>query len=432
MNFATINPEDLVDKNQNNPTAGWELAARLCGEYPKALGKAEALLDRYVNKISIAERKRCQFLFFGAVRHWILLSHTVKTLVSREPKPRLRGLLIAALVDLLLAEQEKVPKVTDFWVGKTRQKLSRGEGGLVNAVLRKAPALWKEIEESGDFALRYSHPAWLVKKWIEIHGLENTERLLSWNQSPAEVFLRIRNDALNEIPGCVETQWPDFRRYGGKGDWDKIWALLNEGKIYAQDPSTRIAPALLEVQPGQRVLDLCASPGGKALILAEALGDEVSGELVCVDLPGPRIKQLDENLGKLASDSGPSIQLIATDALKIDAEAAGQFDAILIDAPCTNTGVLRRRADAKLRLKPDSITDMADLQLKLLTKAAGLLHPGGKIVHSTCSIEPEENELLVTRFLDQHGDFALLKSAVSFPWETNHDGGGAFLLQRKS
>ncbi|WOO40759.1 RsmB/NOP family class I SAM-dependent RNA methyltransferase [Rubellicoccus peritrichatus] len=420
-----------MSKNQNNLTAGWELAARLCGEYPKALGKAEALLDRYVNKISIAERKRCQFLFLGAIRHWLLIDHTINSLVTRQPKPRLRGMLTAALADLLQTNEEKVPQVVDFWVGKTREKLSRGEGGLVNAVLRRARDVWSEIEQSGNRALLNSHPGWLVEKWLSNYGLQNTELLLNWDQQPAEVFLRIRDASLIEIPGCSKTEWPGFIRYESKGIWQDVQKLLNEGKVYVQDPSTRIPPSLLEVQPGQRVLDLCSAPGGKALILAEALKDDEAGELVCVDLPGPRITQLDENLRKLSSDSGPTIQLLQANALEIDSEEMGPFDAVLLDAPCTNTGVLRRRPDAKLRLEPKSVTEMSDLQFRLLTNASSFVRAGGKLVHSTCSIEPEENEQLVERFLAANSDFELLRSVVSLPWECHHDGGGAFLMKRK-
>ncbi len=419
-----------MSKSRKTPPASWELAARLCERPTSGLGKAEKALDQYVTLLGSRERRHCQRLFYAYVRHARLVDATLEKLVSRPPRPRLAGMLRAALAELWNAVAADQPKIVDFWVGKTRKILSKGEAGLVNAVLRRAMEFWASEEVTGNPALRYSHPDWLVEKWTASLGPEKTAALMAWNQQPAEVFIRMRGQGRPVPPGCAETDWPGFVRWTGEGDWAEIEALLATGELYAQDPGTRLAPALLDAQPGEQVLDLCAAPGGKSLMLADALGEDESGLLVCVDRPGPRIEQLDENLRKLSDDNGPEVQLLAVDALTLDPAELGQFNAILLDAPCSNTGVIRRRPDVKWRLEPTSVAEMAMLQTELLAKAATLVLPGGRIVYSTCSIEPEENQGVVEAFLVAHPDFQLASGQVHLPIDTGHDGAGTYLLSK--
>lgn len=415
-----------MSRNRKAPASGWELAARLCENLMTAREKAGTALDRYANRLSCVERRHCQRLFFGAVRHQRLIDTTVAKLVSRSPRRGLRGLLFVAMGELLESPAERYPQIIDFWVGKTRQQLSRGEAGLANAVLRRAPQVWDAVAESGDWGLRHSHPAWLVGRWQRQFGEAVTLALLEHNQQPAEVFFRLRGDWPELPPGCEVTAWPGFVRWVG-GDWAVMQDLLAQGRLYAQDPGTRLAPGLLAVQSGERVLDLCAAPGGKSLLLADAMG---RGELVAVDQPGPRLAQLEENLQKLSTREGFSAKLVAADVRTLDPAVLGLFDAVLLDAPCTNTGVLRRRPDAKWRLTEDSVAEMSTLQLELLQVAARLVRPGGRLVYSTCSIEAEENTGVVQTFLANESGFRLAGESHSLPHLTGHDGAGAFRLER--
>lgn len=419
-----------MSKSRKNPSASWELAARLCERSVSGLGKAEIALDQYVTSLSSRERAHCQRLFYAYVRHARLIDTTLEKWVARTPRPQLAGILRAALGDALESTPEKRPQVADFWVGKTREALSGGEAGLVNAVQRRAAEFWNSSEVMEDASLRYSHPGWLAERWASSLGTEKAQRLMAWNQQPAEVFLRLRG-LWEELPAnCEATDWPGFIRWNGKGNWAEIQEYLKTGRLYAQDPGTRLAPALLRVQPGESVLDLCAAPGGKSLILADALGEDPEGLLVCVEQPGPRIDQLDENLRKLSGDEGPEVQLLAADVRDLSAEDIGQFDAVLLDAPCSNSGVIRRRPDVKWRLQPESVAEMAKLQGELLSHAAGLVRPGGRLVYSTCSIEAEENEGVVQIFLEGYSDFKLVSGKTHVPVETGHDGAGTFFFQK--
>jgi 16S rRNA (cytosine967-C5)-methyltransferase len=320
-------------------------------------------------------------------------------------------------------------------VARTRSWLSAGESRVANAVLRRVPEiLHVEISRDGrdadSLALRRSHPVWLVERWLAHWGADIVERLLAWDQQPAPVYARIIG-AIALPPGFESTPWPGFCRLD-RPDWADVERLLAAGAIYLQDPATAVAPGLLAVQAGESVLDVCAAPGGKTLLLAEDAGP--TGRVVAVDLPGPRLDRLQENLARY---SGVQVEVLGLDARELTPERLADFglpglwDAVLIDAPCSNTGVLRHRVDAKWRLQAGDLEALPELQFALLTRAASVVRPGGRLVYSTCSIEPEENEAVVQRLRDEAGAaFSLEQAITSFPWETGHDGAGAFLLRR--
>ncbi len=201
------------------------------------------------------------------------------------------------------------------------------------------------------------------------------------------------------------------------------------------DAAGRLPVQLLNPIRGENVLDLCASPGGKSVLIAEHVQGS-SSLLVSLDRPGSRMPRLHRNL---AGIKDLRFRVVESDLLDANPETfeaqslPGFYDAVLIDVPCSNTGVLRRRPDAKWRLVPGQIRACADLQSKLLHRASDFVRAGGRLVYSTCSIEPEENEGVVESFLKRKaGDFKLIDCSLSKPWEREHDGGAAFLLSRKS
>ena len=222
------------------------------------------------------------------------------------------------------------------------------------------------------------------------------------------------------------------RRYGAEGYGPSI---------YLQDPGTRLAVELLGVQPGEDVLDVCAAPGGKSLQLADLLrraaggGTASAGRVVALDLPGPRIERLKENLARA---HGVDVALVQCDLLRGAGPELKEhrlpllFPAVLLDVPCSNTGVMRHRVDVKWRLQEGDFRKHARQQLELLHAAARLVAPGGRLVYSTCSLDPEENEGVVREFFNSRAGspFKLEQSLLSRPWETGHDGAGAFLLRR--
>ncbi len=367
------------------------------------------------------------------VRWLNVTDYLLSPLIRKTPRPLLHACLRVGGFELIEAAREqrpeRIPKVIDHAVTQVKQALSVGESRMTNAVLRQIPERIEHLFSGENAAMKCALPEWLYARWVAQFGDERAAALGEWLLEPPKNYIRWFAD---EPPpnGFEETQWPGFYSAGGAA-WAQALEALQQGRAYVQDPSTRVPEELLDVQPGETVLDLCAAPGGKTIGLLKALGDNADGLLVAVDLPGERIERLDENLKRFDNDSGPEVQLLMADVRDLSVEQTGQFAAVMLDAPCSNTGVIRRRPDVKWRLTPEDIGRCADLQLALLRKAAELVFAGGRLVYSTCSIEEAENAEVVRQFLAEHSEFELLEQRLGYTTETGHDGGGAFLLMRR-
>jgi 16S rRNA (cytosine967-C5)-methyltransferase len=421
----------------------WPAAARLIARWLERSERLDTLLDTLPPELHGAERARCQHLVFGVVRHFGRLEAALARLVAHPPRFATRGVLVVAGFELIDAAGEaaadgRVAKIVHHAVEQTKTLASPAEARLVNAVVRKLAAALASpappaAAEPAQLAEYFSHPEWLVRAWLAQFGAEATRALLEWNQQPATVYARWRA-AEEPPPGFLKpTKWPGFFEVES-GRWGEVEPLLKTGKLYLQDPGTRLAVELLAPQPGEAVLDLCATPGGKSLLIADAMK---TGRLVALDLPGARIDRLKENLARV---SGVDVALVQADVLE-GAETAlrahklpGSFAAVLIDVPCSNTGVMRHRADVKWRLQAGDFKKHPRQQLALLHAAARFVAPGGRLVYSTCSIDTEENERVVAEFFNSRagGPFKLEASTLSFPWVTGHDGAAVFLLRHRA
>lgn len=453
----------------NLPAAGsWAAAAALLERWLVRGERPDHLLER-VDPRGGADRPACQRLLFGAVRNFGRLDAAFGRLTARKPRARLRAVLLVAGFELLEeagepADAGRDARIVDHAVERAKELLSPAEARLVNAVLRRLaagpelrrapPALGAAPAELAEF---YSHPEWLVRRWLARHGPEVTLRLLRWNQTPPPVYGRWRGPAAP--PSWLQaTAWPDFCIVP-VGRWPEVEPLLAAGSLYLQDPATRLAAGLLDPRPGETVLDLCAAPGGKSLLLADLLaagaGSSVgparapagvpteasakAGRVVAVDRPDER--RLGRLRANLAKARGVDVAVVAADVLELSPRVLAEqrlpaaFSAVMLDAPCSNTGVMRHRVDVKWRLHESDLAAQAGQQLALLTAAARLVADpaagGGRIVYSTCSLEPEENEAVVEAFLRAAGGrFALAEARHARPWEDGCDGAAAFLIRR--
>jgi len=418
-------------------TTGWDAAVHLTEAYLSGDRKADQLLDELPEDFIADRRAACQSLFLGALRHGHRSRAALKGLLRKKAKPSVEAILLVTGYEILDAEPERHPKIVHHAVERSKKLVNRFEQGFLNAVLRKLPAALEAIDAEKTPAAYYSHPEWLVAHWKKEFPTAYPA-LLRWNQGIPPTYLKLY-DATVELPSGLEaTDWPQFYRVNGDVSWrDELVPLLNKGNAYIKDPSTRLAPALLAPQRGESVLDLCAAPGGKAYDMAHAMQGE--GHIVAVDLPGNRIARLEANLATLRSED-LQCSIVEADLLALDeAIFAAQdlptaYDAVMLDAPCSNTGVIQRRTDVKWRLRPKDIEACARLQLQLLHSATRFVTAGGRIVYSTCSIEVAENQQVVDTFLRSKSGkaFKLEKVMSSLPWETAHDGAGAFLLRRES
>lgn len=437
-----------VSRTESPPPAAWPTAARLVARWLDRHERVDALLDSLPRSFGGAERARCQHLVLGVIRHSGRIEAALGRLVAHPPRFSTRAVLFIAGFELIEAAQDgddgRVAKIVHHAVEQTKSLASPAEARLVNAVVRKlsaalaqpAPTLNISADELGEY---FSHPAWLVKSWLAQFGPEATRTLLEWNQKPAPVYARWRGAEGTPLPDFLKTTpWPSVYEVESRR-WSEVEPLLKSGHLYLQDASTRIPVELLAPQPGESVIDLCAAPGGKSLLIADTMK---TGRLVAVDLPidpdkpGPRIERLRENLSRT---SGIEVALVQANLLENismvlrEHRLADTFDAVLLDVPCSNTGVMRHRVDVKWRLQPGDFKKHPQQQLSLLHAAARLVASGGRLVYSTCSIDAEENDHVVRAFLASKagGPFTLEKSVLSYPWTHGHDGAGAFLLRRQ-
>ena len=382
---------------------------------------AESLVERHAQRrmLSSADRALLQAILFGVLRHRRVLDHWIGKLRHGKLDADTRDILRVGLCQILILNIPDHAAVNEtVEAGKTSVR------PLINAVLRKAISSRKRLmEELDDMppAVLHSHPDWLYNRFRKSFGKETAIAIMEWDNQPAETFFRLNPLAAapEEIPGEPLDHAPGYFELTSKLPTQ----LLAEGKLYIQDPATRHSVELLNPQPGEKILDACAAPGGKAFLIAAALGGGAG--LTCTDSNEKRLPRLEENLSRLHIQAD---EISVHDWRKPAPERFhGAFDAILLDVPCSNTGVIRRRVDVRWRLQPSDIDDLAVIQTEILNNALPCLKPGGRIVYSTCSIEEAENTDLVKAFAVTHG-LKLGKTVRILPTEHGTDGAFAAVL----
>ena len=402
----------------NQEQGNWVEAVDLMCRWEKGTYHLDDLLEG-------AELGRLRWLLMEVFRLWLVIDRVLEPRLKKSPRPKVHQLLRLAVGECINRSFEYHPKIVHNAGEVARHlKMSKPERGFLNAVLR---SVLRENPQLETVDLFQTHPAWMMDRWKEQFGEEATKRLLEWNQSPSDVIIRA-----GACPDYAEaTPWEGYFKVMPSRFKDAL-PFLTTGEIYAQDPFTRIPVELLAARPGEKVMDLCAAPGGKTRLLAEAMQGQ--GNLIAVDKPGKRLERLAANLSSQKDDflsiAGCRLQELESAALP-EGAALDSMDAVLIDVPCSNTGVIRRRPDVKLRLKEREIARQAAQQSNLLKHAARWVRPGGRLVYSTCSLEREENAEIVDFFCKNHPGWKLEKSVLSLPWEAGQDGGGAFLLTRE-
>lgn len=333
----------------------------------------------------------------GAIKFKGILDYFIDQISSKKVKrlsPVVRNLLRLGIFEL---EYLKRPEyaVVNSYVNMCRTS-DKKSAGFVNAILRNFLRKRPEIKINEDL----SHPEWLVKRWVKAYGKEETAKIIEYNNKPPKITLRSKDGEVMTLEsGGKVVDVPGF----------------SEGKWVVQGRSSMLVSEVLDPQPGEKILDLCAAPGTKTMHIASLMGDK--GKIVAVDVSPKRLEKVKDNCKRLGITS---VEVIAADAatLKLDEK----FDRILVDAPCSNTGVLNKRPDARWNRKPEDIANLADLQFKILDNAVNMLKEGGVIVYSTCSIEPEEDQEVIDRFLVENGGFEVEMSRLILQSRDDMDG----------
>jgi 16S rRNA (cytosine967-C5)-methyltransferase len=390
---------------------------------------ADSIISRLFAKaeLPVSNRAFALELFYGVLRNLLLLDFWIGCLRASRIDADLRDLLRLGLYQLLFLKTAEHAAVYE-----TVELAPKRQRAVINGVLRAAARQQDELRTRGNaqpLFVRTSHPQFLIARWKQHFGAEAANELCRWNNAPPPIYGRInqlkidRADFLRKYPGSPAlVRNPAFVEF-------HAWPTdaLNLGRCYIQDPSTAIACELLDPQPGEKILDACAAPGGKTGYIAQLMKNR--GVIVACDRDPERLRVLEFNTTQLGIQIIRSFHLDWTQG-RIPKEIAsiGPFDRILVDAPCTNTGVMRRRVDVRWRLRPKDFLRMPKQQFDIARAAIRLLKPGGVFVYSTCSLEPEENEELIGRLLNEFPGVRPEREESCLPFRDHFDGAFAARL----
>lgn len=350
------------------------------------------------------------------LRRFRTLDWVIGRFVKKMPMGETRAALLVGAAQLLYMPSVKVHAALNETV-EAAKRASHASAPFVNAVLRSILRSRSHVldELAGQsMGVRYSHPDVLVNRWLSRYGADRTADLCVFNNLPPAVFLA--------YPPERDERYVELRR----GERIEEIDGYRDGAFIVQDPATAHAVDLLEVAPGMNVLDACSAPGGKTVQIAWRMKGE--GRLTACDAHEDRLAVLRENLKRTNLEFVEIRRMDMTNPIPSEAGLTNAFDRILLDVPCSNTGVLRRRADARWRWSEKRMKALVETQRKILDHAVMLLKPGGRIVYSTCSLESEENLMQVEAFLARHPNFSLASVKESFPPDTGCDGAFAAAL----
>lgn len=413
---------------------------------------ADAALNAHLKGLSPADAGLCSRIVYGVLQNETLLDFYLSGFCSQKLdhlQPPLAEVLRIGAYQILFLD-----RVPDSAAVHTSVELAKGAGrgqaaGLVNAVLRRLcrekealPAI-PDRDEARYLSIRYSHPKWLVKRLLAMLGREGAEAFLQNSNSlpPAAAQVNLLRCSTEEARRALEAEgvqaeehpWlPDCLLLRGTGDLERLKAF-RDGMIYIQDPAARLAVMAAGPRPGDRVLDVCAAPGGKSFAAAISMGDR--GKIISCDLHENKLGRIREGAARLGL---ASIHPQAADGRTFREDWAEGFDCVLVDAPCSGLGILRKKPDIR-RKKADELFTLPVIQSAILDNAAHYVRPGGTLLYSTCTILPEENEEVTDAFLGAHPEFSRERFSLPSPigsaegqttlWPHLHDTDGFYICR---
>ena len=377
-----------------------------------------ALLDK--QNLAPSSRSFARELCGGTMRNrarldWAL-QPLLKTKIEKLDAPVREALRLAAYERVVLRTPPHV--VADEYAGLMRGEKLKSAVAFVNAVARRLPDSWRvspdKTKNAAQFlSIEYSHPAWIVERWLARLGFDDCEKLLQANNEIAPLCLRVNTlktsrDRVLEVlksrglEACKGALSPDaiwvFNAHGAPDSWPE-WTA---GEIIAQDEAAQIVARVLSPRNDETIVDAAAAPGGKTTHIAQLMGD--GGRIIACDRSETRLRLVSHNAQRLGI---ASIETCVGDFQQFRPNSSTRIDAVLLDAPCLGSGTWRRRPDARWRKTPSQLAELVQLQAELLDAAARLLKVGGVLVYSTCSLEAEENESQISDFLARHSDFKI-------------------------
>lgn len=426
------------------------IACRTHGAWADAALKAQLARDQ----LPPQDAALCSRMVYGVTQNRLLLDFYLAAYCSQKPdhlQPPLLDILRLGAYQILFLD--KVPdRAAVSEAVELAKRSGRGQAaGLVNAVLRKLSQNKNALppipdrDEAKFLSIRYSHPKWLVKRLLELLGREEAEAFLAADNTAAPLTVQVNPlkttpEALTAelealgvrvtphawVPGCLELS--------GTGDLTAL-EPFQAGHFLVQDGAAALAARAAAVTPGQRVLDVCAAPGGKSFGAAFAMEDQ--GKILACDLHENKLKRIQDGARRLGLTS---ICTAAADGREFRPEWEAAFDTVLVDAPCSGLGIIRKKPDTRYK-KADDLFTLPVVQQAILDNACRYVKPGGVLVYSTCTILPEENQQVTDAFLAQHRDFS--REDLPLPdqagqadgqvtlWPHRHDTDGFYICRMR-
>lgn len=401
---------------------------------------ADRTLDQFLNasQLSSLERGLTTELVYGIVRRKRSLDFLINQLATKKASQQptdLRIILYLGLYQLIYLNQIPESAAVNTTVELTKENKLSGLSGFVNGLLRQYLRLrannpqqkWEEIFAENlplspveRLGIIYSFPDWIVEYWLEILGINETEKLCQWfNQSPT-IDLRVNplRTTLDQVKTAFLAQqisvecllgFPQTLRLRGSIGSIQNLPGYQDGWWTIQDSSAQLVSYLLAPKPGEFVIDVCAAPGGKTTHIAELMGDE--GVIFAYDKTANRLKKLSQNCQRLGLKS---IQIFTEDSRQLKT-LSSPCDRLLLDVPCSGLGTLHRRVDARWSQTDEQIRELAKIQAELLNHTANLVKPGGVLVYATCTIHPLENEGVILPFLQKNSQWKIEIPSSDFP-----------------
>ncbi len=415
---------DIPKKNSR------KLAAQIIENWLKTDVFAEQLI-----KPDMPDRPFVMEMIYGIVKRRRTIQWIVEHCAERTPDDTTMPYLLVGIYQIMFMDNVAEYAAVNETVEAVKTGNAPSCAGFVNAILRRVLREKESIKNrlaGQPLGIRESHSDALITRWTKNFGSQKTADLCRWNNLRGDVVLRINanrtcmkdflaalaSGGINAVPHGF---MPDFFAVLPGGTPIMNLPGYKDGLFSVQDPSTQVSVDMLDPQPGDCVLDACAAPGGKTCIIAEKMRGK--GTLIAGDLQKDRVARLKENIARLKLDCisvrhGDASTRAGMKSICGDT----RFDRILLDVPCTNTGVLRRRADARWSFSMEKLAQLTSYQRAILDSASAFLKPGGTLVYSTCSIEPDENYQLVDTWLEKNPLFVKKKDCRLFPPDTQTDG----------
>lgn len=386
-------------------------------------------------RLQPADRALCHELVLGVLRWQRYLDKIVEHFSTRRIEsldPAVRIALRLGLYQLRFLTRIPASAAVNESVSLVRVARLTSATAFVNAVLRRAirEAEYDPATEVSDplerIAVQTSHPTWLIERWVKSFGVEEAEAFAKANNIMPPTAFRVvaskANDSavlakLNEAGATLESSNVAQAAWRVSGATSLLRELSAAGEIYLQDEASQLVAQIVDAKPGERVLDLCAAPGGKTTQIADRSGDRAL--IVAGDVSATRMSTV---VASMRLHELESISPVLLDATKQLPFAPNSFDKVLVDAPCSGTGTLRRNPEIRWRLSPAGVAALAEQQKQILKRAVDMVKPGGHLIYSTCSVEHDENEQVIQDVMANDDRFRSLNTIRTWPHREGSDG----------